>query len=313
MNSIENDNTIFFYFISVLNRTMRLPLTTLEIFNAIADEGSLRAAANRLGLQPSTVSHQLKTLEKQLGISLFSRTTRSIKLTEAGLALFRGANPAFDQIKAALQSARDTGRSQRGELRITMPGFSFDMTIREKLASFRQLYPDIELEISIDETFVDLFDGRFHAGIRLGDRVDPDMIAIRISPPHRLAVLGSQEYIEKHGQPAHPSQLLNHQCIRYRFGRSGQLAPWEFINEEGKYSVGVSGNLVVNTLPSLYTSVADGLGLGFSFAEYRPNGESNVVPLLTEFIEPIPGTFLYYPREYKSVELLRLFIEHVRY
>ena len=161
---------------------MRLPLTTLEIFDAIAREGTLRGAANRLGLQPSTVSHQLKALEAQLGVVLFSRTTRSVALTEAGQALFRGANPAFDQIAAAIQAAKDTGRSRRGSLRITMPGFAYDMVISDRLKSFRQTYPDIDVEISVNESFVNLFEERFHAGIRLGDRIDPDMIAIRISP-----------------------------------------------------------------------------------------------------------------------------------
>ena len=128
---------------------MRLPLTTLEIFNAIAETGSLRAAGEHLGLQPSTVSHQLKTLENQLGVSLFSRTTRSVKLTEAGRALFRGANPALQQLEESVQAARDVGRSKRGVLRITMPGFAFDMTLSKKVSSFRNLYPDVELEINI--------------------------------------------------------------------------------------------------------------------------------------------------------------------
>lgn len=293
---------------------MRLPLTTLEIFNAIAEEGTLRGAANLLGLQPSTVSHQLKTLESLLGVSLFARTTRSVTLTEAGQILFRGVNPAFDQIGAAMQASKDVGKSQRGLLRITMPGFAYEMAIADKLPGFREKYPDVELEISINETFVDLFEGRFHAGIRLGDRIDPDMIAIRLSPPLPLAVLASERYLEKHGHPEHPGDLADHQCIRYRFGQSGNFAPWEFVSDDGRYTVAVGGNLIVNTLPSLYSAVSQGLGLGYSFADYRPAGISdNVVSLLEAFTEPIAGVYLYYPREYKSVELLRLFIEHVKW
>ncbi len=293
---------------------MRLPLTTLEVFDAIAREGTMRAAAHRLGLQPSTVSHQLKILEEWLGVRLFSRSTRSIVLTEAGQALFRGANPAFDQIEAALQAARDAGRSRRGSLRITTPGFAYDMILADKLASFREAYPDVELEISVNESFVDLFDGNFHAGIRLADRLDPNMIGVRISPPLPLAVLASEAYIEKFGSPAAPAELADHECIRYRFGQSGQFAPWTFIGPEGRYSVKVSGKLIVNTLPSLYSQVAAGLGLGYSFADYRPaSAGANIVSLLQDFTEPITGTYLYYPREYKSVELLRLFIDHFRW
>ena len=292
---------------------MRLPLATLEIFDAIAREGTLRGAAKRLGLQPSTVSHQLKALETQLGVTLFSRTTRSVTLTEAGQALFRGANPAFDQLEAAIQAAKDTGRSRRGSLRITMPGFAYDMVISDKLRSFRETYPDIDVEISINESFVNLFEERFHAGIRLGDRIDPDMIAIRISPPLPLAVLASRDYLDKHGEPATPQEIVDHECIRYRFGESGRFAPWEFVGSEGRYSVEVSGHLVVNTLPSLYSAIGDGLGLGYSFADYRPPGtNTDIVALLQAFTEPIAGTYLYYPREYRSVELLRLFIDHIR-
>lgn len=293
---------------------MRLPLSTLEVFDAIAREGTLRGAAKRLGLQPSTVSHQLKTLEAQLGVVLFSRTTRSIALTEAGETLFRGTSPAFDQIESAIQAAKDTGHSRRGSLRITMPGFAYDMVIAEKLRSFRMAYPDIEVEISINESFVDLFEERFHAGIRFGDRIDPDMIAVRITPPQPLAVLASRDYLRKYGTPATPREVLSHECIRYRFGDSGQFAPWEFTGSDGRYSVAVSGHLIVNTLPSLYSAIGDGLGLGYSFAEYRPTGSrKNIVPLLEDFIDPIAGAYLYYPREYRGVELIRLFVEHLRY
>ncbi|MEM7394890.1 MAG: LysR substrate-binding domain-containing protein, partial [Verrucomicrobiota bacterium] len=273
----------------------------------------LRGAAARLGVQPSTVSHQLKSLEAHLGISLFSRTTRSVALTEAGQALFRGANPAFDQLQAALQAARDAGRSQRGSLRITMPGFAYDMVVADKLPDFRDAYPDIELEISVDETFVDLFEGQFHAGIRLGDRVDPQMIAIRVSPPLPLAVLGSEDYLSRRGEPATPQDLPHHDCIRYRFGQSGQIAPWDFVGPAGTYSVAVKGPLILNTLPAMYSAVSSGLGLGYSFADYRPAGtESGVRSLLRKFTESISGAFLYFPREYRSVELLRLFVDHIR-
>lgn len=293
---------------------MRLPFATLEVFEAIARNGSLRAAAQSLGLRPSTVSHQLKNLEDQLGVALFARTTRSLALTEAGQLLHRGCGPALEQLEAAIEAARDAGRSRRGSLRVTMPGFAYDMFVADKLQSFRQAYPDIELEISIDEAFVDLFESRFHAGIRLGDRLDPDMVAVRIGPPLGLAVLASRAYLSRHGEPSSPQQLPAHECIRYRFA-SGEFAPWEFVGAEGAYAVKVSGNLIVDTLPALYSAVAAGLGLGYAFADYRPGGPaaaSEIVPLLQEFTAPIVGTYLYYPREYKSRQPLRLFIEHLK-
>ena len=289
---------------------MRPPLATVEIFNAIARAGSLRAAAQSLGVQPSTVSHQLKALEDQLGVALFARTTRSIALTEAGRLLHRGSGPALKQIEAALAAAREAGASRRGPLRITMPGFAYDMFVADKLPGFRRAYPDAELEISIDETFVDLFESGFHAGIRLGDRLDPDMIATRIGPPLGLAVLASEEYLSRHGAPASPQELPRHECVRYRFASTSGFAPWEFVGPDGPYTVKVTGNLIVDTLPALYSTVAAGLGLGYAFADYRPKGtEGAITPLLQEHTAPIIGTYLYYPREYKSRQLLRLFVE----
>lgn len=272
----------------------------------------MRKAAERLNLKPSTVSHQLKTLEEQIGVTLFHRTTRTVTLTEAGQLLFRGSSPAFSELEAAVQSARDAGRSHRGSLRVTMPGFVYDLVVANQIKSFRDAHPDIELEISVNETFVDLFESEFHAGIRLGDRVDPDMIAVRLSPPMRMAVLASEEYLKERGVPETPEKLVEHECIRYRFATTGQFAPWEFADGDGSpYSVTVGGNLIVNTLPSLYAAVAQGLGLGYSFSEYRPNGV-RVVSILEEHINPLSGMYFYYPREYRTRHLIRLFVDHLR-
>jgi len=208
---------------------MRLPLATLEIFDAIAREGSFKGAANRLGLQPSTVSHQLKTLEEQLGTALIIRTTRSLSLTEAGRALLRGAGPAFEQLADAVDSARSTGHAARGSLRLAMPEFVYKLYVGPTIQSFRAAYPEIDLEMSFTEAFSDILGEELHAGFRLGDRIAQDMVAVRLTPPLKLAVLASPKYLERRGKPGKPGDLLTHDCIRYRFQTSRQIAPWSFV------------------------------------------------------------------------------------
>lgn len=292
---------------------MRLPLSMLEVFAAIAQKGSLRGAADQLGLTPSTVSHQLKSLEKQLGVALFARTTRSVALTQAGQELARGAGPAFDQLAMAVQSAQDTGHGTRGLLRVSMPEFAYYMVIADRLSSFRERYPDIELETNFSEAFVDIFDEGFHAGIRFGDRVDKDMIAVRVGPPVPRAVHASEDYLSRHGTPKTPHELTDHQCIRLRYPGSGRFAPWTFVGSDGEYTVDVGGALVVNRLPVLFDQVRAGLGLGYTMFEYRPRRrEAKLVHLLTDHIQPVSGAFFYYPREYRNMELVRVFVDHFR-
>ncbi|MCP4380946.1 MAG: LysR family transcriptional regulator [Hyphomicrobiales bacterium] len=293
---------------------MRLPLSMLEVFAAIAQRGSLRGAADQLGLTPSTVSHQLKSLEQQLGVVLFARTTRSVTLTQAGQELARGAGPAFDQLAAALQSAQETGHGRRGLLRISMPEFAYDRVIADGLPSFRERYPDIELETNFSEAFVNIFEDGFHAGIRFGDRVDKEMIAVRVGPPVSRAVHASEDYLRRHGVPQTPRDLTHHHCIRIRLPGSGRFVPWTFVGSDGEYTVDVHGSLIVNRLPVLFHQVRAGLGLGYAMVEHRPGrSDAKLVHLLTDHIQPESGVFIYYPREYRNMELLRVFVEHFRW
>lgn len=293
---------------------MRLPLAALEIFNAIARAGSLNGAASELGVKPSTVSHQLKALEARMGTALFVRTTRQIALTDAGRALLHGTGPAFDQMEEAVVSAKDVGASSRGELRVTMPTFVYDLVVGPRLASFRARHPAIAIEISFGEALDDLRGQSFHAGFRLGDRIDDAMIAVRVAPAQRLAVVASEGYLAKHGVPATTADLLQHECIRYRFKTSGQLAPWIFEGPDGEYRVDVEGHLIVNSLGVLYAQVGAGLGLAYSFAHYAPNGLGGapLVPLFADIAKPVPALFAYFPREYRNLGILRLFIDHMR-
>ncbi len=293
---------------------MRLPLATLEIFTAIAQHGSLRAAADALGIKPSTVSHQLKTLEARLNAVLFVRTTRSVRLTEAGRALMRGAGPAFQQLSEAVESARTTGHAARGSLRLAMPEFAYHLFVGPALRSFCEAYPDIELELSITDALTDLLDEELHAGFRLGDRIAQDMVAVRLSAPLPLAVMASPDYLNRTGVPVTPRDLLNHTCIRYRFQSSGRIAPWTFQGSEGDYSVEVRGNLIANTLPASIDLARQGLGLIYTFRDYcaAEFSAGRLVSLLEEHLFDTPGIFVYFPREYRSMMPLRLLLDHLK-
>lgn len=292
---------------------MRLPLNTLEIFAAIARHGSLRAAAEALGIKPSTVSHQLKTLEDQLGTALFIRTTRSISLTEAGRALIRGAGPAFDQLAEAVESARSTGHAARGTLKLAMPEFAYHLYVGPIIKRFCADYPEIELELSLTDALSDLLGEELHAGFRLGDRVAQDMVAVRLTPSLPLTVVASRDYLDTCGTPHTPRDLLNHNCIRYRFQSAGKIAPWAFLGENGEYSVEVGGNLITNTLPASIDLARKALGLVYTFRDYvKAEIEAGaLVPVLQKHIGTTPGIHVYFPREYRSMMPLRLFMDHL--
>ncbi|MEM7461564.1 MAG: LysR family transcriptional regulator [Pseudomonadota bacterium] len=293
---------------------MRLPLATLEIFTAIAQQGSLRGAADILGIKPSTVSHQLKALEAQLGKALFIRTTRSVNLTEAGQVLLRGAAPAFEQLVEAYENAQTTGHVARGRLRLAMPEFVYHILIGPALRSFNKAYPEIEIELSLSDALSDILEEGLHAGFRLGDRISEDMIAIRMTSPMAPVIAASTDYLEQHGNPVSPRDLLNHQCIRYRFQPSGLIAPWNFAGSEGDYTVDVTGSYIVNALPASIDLAVQGLGLVYTFRDLVVDqiDSGKLVSVLNKYLSNTPGIYIYFPSEYRSMLPLRLFLDHLK-
>jgi len=293
---------------------MRLPLATLEIFDAIAREGSFKGAATRLGVQPSTVSHQLKTLEEQLGTALFICTTRSVSLTEAGRALLRGAAPAFDQLSDAVETARSVGHAPRGALRLAMTDFVYAMHVGPALASFREAYPEIEIEMSFTDALSDLLGEELHAGFRLGDRIAPDMVAVRLTQSEPLAVLASPAYLERCGTPDTPADLLHHDCIRYRFPTSRQIAPWTFSDGADTYTVDVNGKMIVNTLPAMVDLAKAGYGFIYTFRDFCAPAikVGSLSTVLDNDLGSTPGSYIYFPREYRNMVPLRLFVDHLK-
>ena len=293
---------------------MRIPLAKLEVFDAIVRAGSLRGAATMLGIKPSTVSHQLKALEDQIGSPLFIRTTRSLNLTDAGRALAQSSGPAFDQLTDGMESARTAGHAARGKLRLAIPDFSDHLLVRKTLPSFTAKYPEIEIELSMTDALSDILGEGLHAGFRLGGMVAQDMIAIPLTDPLRTVVAGSPEYLEKFGVPEKPTDLLNHNCLRYRFPSSGEIGPWMFIGDEGMYQVDVNGTLIADSSPTLIEYAVQGIGLMFIFRDYCTEQLNNgqLVELMPDHLSTVPAVNIYFPREYRSMLPLRLFIDHIK-
>ncbi len=293
---------------------MRLPLAMLEVFTAIAQHGSLRSAADALGIKPSTVSHQLRSLEERMGVALFIRTTRSVTLTEAGRALLGGTGPAFAQLSEAVETARGTGHVARGALRLAMPEFVYRLLVGPSLRGFRAAYPEIEIELSLSDALSDILGEELHAGFRLGDRIAQDMVAVRLTPPLPLVIAASPEYLQAQGTPEVPSDLLRHECIRYRFQSSGQIAPWNFEGADGSFTVAVQGSFVANTLPTLVDLARQGLGLIYVFEEICADElkDGTLVSVLHDDLPVSPCISIYFPREYRNMVPLRLFLDHLK-
>ena len=293
---------------------MRLPLATIEVFTAIARHGSQRAAADALGIKPATVSHQLKTLEDQLGTALFIRTTRSLSLTDAGRALYRGAGPAFKQLGEAVESAQSAGHAARGKLRLAMPEFVFSMLVGPLLAGFSQEYPEIEVELRLTDALSDILDEELHAGFRLGDRIAQDMVAVRVSAALPLAVAACPDYLQAHGHPQHPRELQAHQCIRYRFQSSGRFAPWDFCDGDQEFRVDVQGKFITNTIPTSLDLAKAGLGLVYTFERYVQEDFSAGVlkQVLIDYLPKTPSIFIYFPREYRAMVPLRCLLNYLK-
>lgn len=293
---------------------IRLPVTGLEVFLAIAEHGSLRGAADARGVQPPAISHRLKAFEDQIGVALFVRTTRSVHLTDAGRALLKRAKPAMFELREAVEEARGLGKTRSGTIKISLPYIAYQLAIAPKLAAFQKRYPAAELDLSFNEAFVDIALEGFHAGVRMGDHVREDMVAIRLSPPLKQVFFGAPSYLETHGRPQRPEDLLQHNCIRYRYITSNRIAEWQFHGAQGITSIDVKGGLIVNSTNAVVHAARSGLGIGWLF---WPNVEEDLKSgdlesVLDDYVIERPGFFLYYPKAYARIEILRIFIDSMQ-
>jgi len=288
-------------------------LDGIETMLAVARHKSFRKAATELGVSPSAVSQAVRTLEARVGAALFLRTTRSVGLTEAGEHFLLRAKPAFEELVAASQAARDLGQKPAGLLRITAPRAAVPILLEPLIASFCRTYPQVELEIAASEQLVDLAAAGFDAGIRMGELIAPDMVALRLSPPLRFLVVGSPDYLRNQKRPERIADLSGHACLRMRRS-NGAIAPWSFLQGNKAVEAMVSGPFIASDFAVLLGAAVRGTGLAqvpepIAAAAIK---SGKLVPLLESFAAMTPGMFLYYPRHPQMPPKLRAFIDHVK-
>ena len=288
-------------------------LDGVETFLSVARRRSFRRAAAELGVTPSAVSQAVRALEARVGAALFARTTRSVGLTEAGQRFLERAAPAFDELVAAGEAARDLGRRPTGLLRLSVPRAVVPLILEPLIGSFLQAYPEIELEIAASSEMVDLATGGFDAGIRLGQFIAPDMVAVRLTPPFPFVVVGSPDYLARRGRPERVDELHGHACLRMRRS-NGAIAAWPFVDGNKTIEAIVSGPLIAHDYPTLLGAAMQGLGLAQAPGPLAkaPIADGRLQELLTPFAAMTPGVFLYHPGKRQVLPKLRAFIEHVK-
>ncbi|MES5047168.1 LysR family transcriptional regulator [Rhizobium nepotum] len=287
----------------------------LAAFIAVAEAGSFTRAAAKLGLSQSAVSYSVRMLEQKLGVRLISRTTRSLSLTDAGQRMLRNLRPSFENIEneiAAISALRD---KPTGTIRVTTFRYAATSVLWPVVTKFLAEYPDIEMEIIVDEGLTDIVADRFDAGIRVGEQVQKDMIAVRIGPDLRMAVVGSPSYFAKRGVPETPRDLGNHLGVSYRQKTGGGLYAWEFERDGQELQVRMNGPLIMNDGVMLEAAALDGLALAYTFesqvAQYVADGR--LVRVLEDWCPPFSGYHLYYPSRRQHTAAFALFVEALRY
>lgn len=288
-------------------------LDGVEAFLAVAQHRSFRRAATELAVTPSAISQAVRALEARLGAVLFIRTTRSVGLTEAGERFLARARPAFEELVAASGAARELGQKPAGLLRLTVPRSVVPILLEPLIASFCKAYPEIEVELAASEELVDLAAGGFDAGIRMGQFINPDMVAVRLTKPFPFAIVGSPDYLARRGRPKRPDDLREHTCLRLRRSNGG-LAPWS-LNDNGRsIELAVSGSFIGHDFPTLVGAAIEGVGLAQVPAPLVTSAvkEKRLVRVLEPFATTTPGVFLYYPGHRQIMPKLRAFIDHVK-
>ncbi|MGV1871053.1 LysR family transcriptional regulator [Agrobacterium rosae] len=291
----------------------RIQLSQLAVLAAVAEGRSFRKAAAELGIAPSAVSHAVSSLELSLGLRLLHRTTRSVSPTEEGRRLLETLAPALADIDAVIGALAEQGGRPAGPLRITMPRLAAEDIVVPRLGEFLARYPDISLEISTDDRFEDIVAKGFDAGLRLGENLEADMIAVRASAAWRGAIVGSPEYLEKHPVPQHPRDLMQHRCIRRRFS-SGLIYRWELEKDGKPLVVDVQGPLILSDQSLIRSAAIDGAGLAFVFEQRIKSDvkEGWLVKVLEDWCAPFDGFYIYYPSRRQMRPALRAFVDFFR-
>ncbi|MDZ7938312.1 MAG: LysR family transcriptional regulator [Rhodoferax sp.] len=292
---------------------MQVDLPDLRLLSCIARHLSFRQAADELGVSASAVSHSLRALEAKLGVRLFNRTTRSVALTEAGQRLLGQVAPALDNIQRALEDINTFRDTPVGRVRLNAPRPAGELVLAPLVAKFLRQYPGVKVDLVLDDALVDIVQAGFDAGVRYGESLQQDMVAIPLGGRQRFVVVASPDYLRQHGPPGSPRELAQFPCIGLRFP-SGVLYRWEFEKAGERVEVDVDGPLTLGELSLAVRAAEDGLGLAYVYAQQAAAGlaAGRLVQVLGDWCPEVPGFFLYYPSRRLAPAALRAFIDLVR-
>lgn len=292
----------------------RRDLTDLLWFLAVAEERSFTRAAARLGTSQPTLSQAIRQLEARLGLRLLARTTRSVAPTEAGERLLKALAPRIEGLEADIDALMEIRDKPSGTIRITLSDHALESVVWPKLRGVMRDYPDIRLELSSDNGFRDIVEERFDAGVRLGESLDKDMIAVRIGPDWRLVAVGSPDYFARHPAPRHPQELVEHRCINQRQIRSGGLYAWEFARDGRELSVRVDGQFIFNTSYAQIDAAIGGYGIAYLpeniVAGHIASGR--LLQVLDDWSPSFAGYHLYYPSRRQTSPAFAVVVEALR-
>lgn len=290
---------------------MRLnQLDGLLAFWKVAEHRGFSAAAAALEVSPSALSQAIRSLETRLGVRLLNRTTRSVSLTEAGQAYLAGIAPALAEVLQAGEQLQAQQGRPSGLLRINAARISIAMVLQPLLADFLKTYPDVQIELTNDEGYVDIVERGFDAGVRMGESVQKDMVAVPLGGPVSVAVVGSPDYFKRHAAPRHPADLVDHGCIRFRFSGSGAIYKWEFAVDEQIVEYEVAGGLTISDSIFSVEAALDGIGLAYTFEPLVQHHikTKRLKRVLSDWSPTFPGFYLYYPSRRQQSPKLKAFV-----
>jgi DNA-binding transcriptional LysR family regulator len=293
----------------------RETMADLVAFLAVARERSFTRAAAHLGVSPSALSHTIRKLEERVGMRLLTRTTRSVSTTEAGERLLGAIGPHFDDVRRELEGLSELRDRPAGTIRITSADHPAETILWPALEKLLPQYPDIRVEVSVDDALRDIAEERFDAGVRLGEQVAKDMIAVPISPDAQLVVVGAPSYFKKHGRPRTPHDLAEHKCINLRLRTLGGIYAWEFEKGGRELKVRVDGQVTFNDPRLMIKAARAGLGLAYVFRDTieAELAEGSLVLVLTDWTPPFAGYHLYYPSRRQQSPAFAVLLEALRY
>lgn len=290
-------------------------LNQLTWFQAVAEERSFTKAAAKLGVAQSTLSHTIKQLETRMGIRLLMRTTRNVAPTAAGERLLQTITPRIAEIEEEIAALSALREKPSGSIRLTLSDHALESVVWPKLKPVLSAYPDISVEMLLDSTFRNIIEERFDAGIRLGESVEKDMIAVRIGPDWRLVAVASPHYFDEHGVPQHPQELVRHVCINMRHETAGSLYAWEFEKDGQALRVRVSGQLTFNNSYAMIDAAVNGYGIAYvpeNIVE-RQIASGSLIQVLDDWSPFFDGYFLYYPTRHQNLPAFNVIVEALRY